>query len=749
MKELLLIQFGLHLTKSTKLVGYDNENYRIETSEKKYILKTYSDLALFPLLEAENEALNYLEMTATLNHPTPIKFLDGSTIKTVIIAGEKKIVRLLTYLEGTFLGDVTTTKSAIPTLGKFLAQLNKNLMQWVHPAIKARIWEWNLESYAIIKDFIPEIESPKNQNIVRYFIQQYETEVVPLYPKLRKATLHNDANEWNILIQKNQTIGIIDFGDITYSHLINEVAIAMTYISYDKEEPLKWATQLLDAYHQELPLLPEEIEVLYHTIALRLCQSVCNAAHSKKQNPENSYITQSEKDAWSMLYRWLAINPKGATNQFRNAVGLIPHQAPPIKSMISKRHELMSPIVSLSYKDPIPMEKAAFQYMYDTAGNTFLDAYNNIPHVGHTHPKVVAAGQKQMATLNTNTRYLYKQLPHYASKLLAKFPPKLNKVFFVNSGSEASDLAIRMARAHTQWHNLMVMEHGYHGHTQVGIEISDYKFNNPKGIGQQQHIVAVPLPTSPKGITTLKATSLVSKATEALEIFNQPIAAFICETILGCAGQVPLPEGFLKKLYPIIRKKGGLCIVDEVQTGFGRVGNSFWAFEAQEVIPDMVIIGKPMANGHPMGAVVTTEAVAASFEKGVEFFSSFGGNPVSCAIAAATLDVIEEEKLQENALIVGQYYKELFQELQKKHSCIADVRGKGLFLGVELIDGIGNPNTQLAQNVKNKMRDQHILISTDGPYDNVLKTKPPLCFTKENALLVVESLNKILLQMVD
>ena len=212
---------------------------------------------------------------------------------------------------------------------------------------------------------------------------------------------------------------------------------------------------------------------------------------------------------------------------------------------------------------------------------------------------------------------------------------------------------------------------------------------------------------------------------------------------------MPLPDGFLKKLYPIIRKKGGLCIVDEVQTGFGRVGNSFWAFEAQDVIPDMVIIGKPMANGHPMGAVVTSEAVAASFEKGVEFFSSFGGNPVSCAIAAATLDVIEEEKLQENALIVGQYYKELFQELQKKHSCIADVRGKGLFLGVELIDAMGNPNTQLAQNVKNKMRDQHILISTDGPYDNVLKTKPPLCFTKENALLVVESLNKILLQMVD
>lgn len=746
MKELLLTYFGLHLQKSEKIVGYDNENYQLEASGKKYILKSYTDESLLPLIAAEVEALNYLAQVAPGVYPTPIPFLDGSYVKVLVVDEHPKIIRLLNHLEGTFLGEITPDNQTIQSLGTFLARLNKQLMRWSHPEIKARAWEWNLESYLLFKAFIPDIPTKRKQHLVRYFIQQYEMEVVPQYSKLRKATLHNDANEWNILTHNNKTVGIIDFGDITYSHLINEVAIAMTYICYDKEQPLEWATSLLVSYHKELPLHEEEIEVLYLTIALRLCQSVCNAAHAKKQDPENKYITSSEENAWKTLNRWLTIHPKRATNHFRKAVGFIPHKAVPISSMIEERHQVMSPLISMSYQTPIAMEKAAFQYMYDRQGHTFLDAYNNIPHVGHCHPKVVAAGQKQMAKLNTNTRYLYQQLPRYASKLLAKLPPSLNKIFFVNSGSEASDLAIRMARAHTQHHGLMVMEHGYHGHTQIGIEISDYKFNHPKGLGQQEHILSLPLPIAAgsKLAPSYSATELVASASEQLHQFKKPVAAFISETILGCAGQLPLPENFLKKIYPLIRKQGGVCIVDEVQTGFGRIGSSFWAFESQGVVPDIVILGKPMANGHPMGAVVTTEAIAASFENGVEFFSSFGGNPVSCAIAEAVLDVIEEENLQQNALEVGTYYKSLLNKLKERHSCIGAVRGEGLFLGVELLDAFGKPATTLAKKVKNTLREQYILISTDGPFDNVIKTKPPLCFTKENAAQVVAALDKAL-----
>jgi len=223
------------------------------------------------------------------------------------------------------------------------------------------------------------------------------------------------------------------------------------------------------------------------------------------------------------------------------------------------------------------------------------------------------------------------------------------------------------------------------------------------------------------------------------------IAAFIAEPVVGCAGQIPLAHGYLKPVYEAIRNQGGVCISDEVQTGFGRLGEHFWGYEAQNVIPDIVIMGKPIANGHPMGAVICTDQIAASFEEGVEFFSSFGGNPVSCAVALSVLEVIEEEGLQENARNVGNYYKECLKELQEKYPCIGDVRGSGLFIGIEMVyDHTLKPNPAIASMIKNKLRERHILISTDGPHNNVLKTKPALCFTKANVDTVVDAIGQIL-----
>ena len=382
--------------------------------------------------------------------------------------------------------------------------------------------------------------------------------------------------------------------------------------------------------------------------------------------------------------------------------------------------------------------------MYDAYGNTYLDAYNNIPHVGHGHPIVVEAGQKQMARLNTNTRYLYDILPEYAENLLSKLPEHLNKVYFVNSGSEANDLAIRMARLHTGFEDIMVVEHGYHGHTQTGIDISDYKFNHPKGQGKKEHILKTKIPNAYNG-TYIGYQSGNQYASDAIEeIYNSEkgIAAFICEPIIGCGGQVPLAQGYLKPVYDAIHGQGGICISDEVQTGFGRLGDCFWGFEQHKVMPDMVVIGKPMGNGHPMGAVITTDSISNSFEQGVEFFSSFGGNPVSCAIGNAVLKVIETEQLQERALETGHYYKRLLKDLMGNHSEIGDVRGSGLFLGMELIDENGQANTKLAQFIKNELRMRKILISTDGPFDSVIKTKPPLIFNSSNALRVSEEIDR-------
>lgn len=752
MKELIQQEFNFSALEIKRLNGYENINFLVKTSEANYIFKTYKvSNDLLSILESETKALLYLqeEQEDSSKFPKPIPFSNGDFIKILDIDGEPTICRMLSFLEGEFLGDTTATSELFKSFGVFLAEMNNRLQKFDSYVYRARQWEWDIQYFHLNKKYLSDISDPHNRSVASYFFQQFEENVTPILPELRKQIIHNDANEWNTLAKNGKVAGIIDFGDLAHSQLINELAIAISYACFEKEEPLEWATIILKSYHKILPIKEKELSVLYYLIAARLCTSVCNSAYSRKIDPSNAYATGSENNAWDLLHKWIAISPVMAENEFRKSIGLPIKPVKTTQEDINNRLQHISPILSLSYENPISVGRSAFQYMYDTDGNTFLDAYNNIPHVGHSHPKVVAAGQKQMALLNTNTRYLYDLLPKYAEKLLSKFPKSLNKVFFVNSGSAASDLALRMMHAHTKQQKIMVMEHGYHGNTQLSMDISDYKFSNKKGSGKKSNILKTPIPDTYNGKYLNNdgsaGRSYAQEAIEEIEQSEQPIAAFISEPIVGCGGQVPLAKGYLKEIYPAIRKQGGVCISDEVQTGFGRLGDYFWGFEEHEVVPDIVIIGKPMANGHPMGAVITTTEISDSFSEGVEFFSSFGGNPVSCAIGLAVLEVIDEEKLQENAKIVGDFYKSLFVDLQRKYKCIGDVRGSGLFIGVEIVKNEDkDPDTELAALIKNEMRNQHILISTDGPADNVLKTKPPLCFTKENAQLVVEKIEKIL-----
>jgi 4-aminobutyrate aminotransferase-like enzyme len=750
MNSFLEKEFGFSKVDSEKLNGYDNVNYLVSTANNKYIFKTYYySQELFDLVTAENKVLLFLREIENNYYPTPIPFTDGTFVKSQTINKKRQVCRMLSFLEGEFLGNVKHTRNVFKSLGAFLANLDLQLQKLNSYVIKSRVWEWDIQNLGLNKKYLDDITNSKDRNVIRYFFLQFDEVVTPYFPELRKQLIHNDANEWNILVQDDAISGLIDFGDIAYSFLINEVAIAITYACYDKENPLEWACIILESYHNILPLEEKEIDVLYYLIAARLCISVCNSAHAKKTDPDNIYASVSEKSAWKMIYRWLEINPIHAKNSFKKVTGHKIDEVPQLDNVISKRHQHISSLLSLSYKEPIYMESSAFQYMYDAFGNTFLDAYNNIPHVGHSHPKIVEAGQRQMAKLNTNTRYLYDELAVYSEHLLSKFPKTLNKVFFVNSGSAASDLAIRLAKYHTGYEDIMVMETGYHGNTQSSIDISDYKFNNPKGQGQKEYIIKTAIPDTYKGkfaTNNENAGKLYGQeATHQISNSKNPIAAFISEPIVGCAGQMPLAEGYLQVVYPAIKKQGGVCISDEVQTGFGRLGDYFWGYEAHGVLPDIVILGKPIANGHPMGAVVCTNEIALSFEKGVEFFSSFGGNPVSCAIANAVLNVIEEEKLQENAKTVGGYYKSLLKELMYKYPSIGDIRGSGLFLGVEIVQQHTKlPDTALANHIKNELRKRKILISTDGFHDNVLKTKPPLCFTKKDAEKVADTIDKVL-----
>ncbi len=430
-----------------------------------------------------------------------------------------------------------------------------------------------------------------------------------------------------------------------------------------------------------------------------------------------------------------------------------PATEPNLAETQSARNSFLGKNLSLSYQRPLKIVRGWRQYLYDDTARAYLDVYNNVPLVGHSHPRVVAAAQKQLALLNTNTRYLHDNIARYAERLTQLLPAPLKICFFVNSGSEANELALRLARAHTKREDVLVLDHAYHGHTSTLIDISPYKFNGPGGTGRKPWVHVAPLADDYRGEFRRDDSQAGNKyAQQAAEILlqakseNRQIAAFIAESLPSVGGQIVFPKNYLFEMYKHVRAAGALCIADEVQTGFGRLGTHFWGFETQQVVPDIVVLGKPIGNAFPLAAVITTPEIAASFANGMEFFSTFGGNPVACAAGLAVLDVLKEENLQQNALEVGNHLKESLHALQTKYPIIGDVRGSGLFLGIDLVNDCDtrSPAPDQATYITNRLRDCGILTGTDGPHHNVLKLRPPLIFTKQDAGLFSATLDSIL-----
>jgi len=419
------------------------------------------------------------------------------------------------------------------------------------------------------------------------------------------------------------------------------------------------------------------------------------------------------------------------------------------KELQNLRDRYLGPSLSLAYDEPLHIVRGEGQYLFDADGNQYLDCVNNVQHVGHCHPRVVAAARKQCGKLNTNTRYLSDNVVTYAKNLVDTLPDGLDVCFFTNSGSESNDLALRLARHFTGSKETIVFGAAYHGHLSSLIEISPYKHAGPGGSGPPDFVYTVPAPDPFRGKyrgpdCTGDYVQEVQRVIARINGKGLRVSAFVVEAIMGCGGQLLIPEGLLKGAFELVRKAGGVCIADEVQIGFGRIGSHFWGFENCGVVPDIVTMGKPMGNGHPLSAVVTTREIADTFNNGMEYFNSFGGNPVSCAVGQAVLDVIKDEELQENALHVGSHLLDQLNTLKSKHDLIGDVRGAGLFIGVELVDDRCSldPAGNEADALINMMKEKGFLLSSDGPDHNVIKIKPPMVFTKANADFLVKTLDE-------
>ncbi|HLO82695.1 MAG TPA: aminotransferase class III-fold pyridoxal phosphate-dependent enzyme [Chitinophagaceae bacterium] len=738
------------------LTGEYDFNFMLQGDDgKRYILKISDDKQGYFFIDAQVQILNHLvkkDIAPFFNHH--IKSLDGKDLIVLEAAEKKYYMRLLNFLEGDFWMNLAHRSDALHIdFGQFLGKMDRALQDFSHPAMH-RHYLWDISSAMDANRKLHYIRNHERRRIAGYFLLQFETEVLPHISSLRHAYAHHDANDTNVLVIGDKVSGLIDFGDMVHTALINNVAVACTYAMMNHDNPLQAATLIVKGYHHVYPLMEQELDLLYYLIAARLCISVTQSAYNASIETNNEHHFISEKPAWDLLYKFIRINPVKAQDEFRKICGFKGSiDQSDYSELLLERKEYIGRNLSISYKEKIKIVKGALQYLYDDKGNTYVDCVNNPSHVGHCHPVVVKRMQRQIATLNTNTRYLNDHMMEYAKRLTATLPPSLSVCYFTNSGSEANDLAVRMARHYTKQKDIIVLDHAYHGTSTVAMEMSPYKFDGKGGFGKMPWIHKAMNPDMYRGPYRYgdadagkKYADDVQRIIEELRKSGKAPAVFICETLLGVGGQIPLPPGYLKEAYQFVRAAGGVCIADEVQVGFGRVGDKFWGFELQDVVPDIVVMGKPIGNGHPLAAVVVTNEIADAFNNGMEYFNTFGGNPVSMATGLAVLDVIQGEDMQRHAKETGEYLMEGLKKLMNKYPLISDVRGHGLFIGAEMVTNRETlePAVPEIDAVVEMVKARGYLLSTDGPLHNVIKIKPPMPFNKQNADELVHYLDEAL-----
>jgi len=424
--------------------------------------------------------------------------------------------------------------------------------------------------------------------------------------------------------------------------------------------------------------------------------------------------------------------------------------APAATSLVKRRKQTFGPTSMLFYERPLNLVRGEGVWLHDADGTRYLDAYNNVPSVGHCHPRVVDAISRQLGTLNTHTRYLYDNIYTYAERLLGTMPEPVSNIVFTCTGSESGDLALRIARAVTGGTGFIVTENAYHGNTTAVTEISP---SSASAEPRPPYVFLVPAPdTYRQDSKTVghRFAEDIRAAIAGMKAAGIRLAGFIADSIFSSDGVFPGEPGFLAEAVAAVRDAGGVYIADEVQPGFGRTGEKMWGFDRHGLVPDMVVMGKPMGNGFPMGGVAVKPEMLEAFGSKSGYFNTFGGNPVAAAAGLAVLDVLNDEGLQENAFETGAYLRSELRIAGGNGDRVGDVRGAGLYIGVEIVrdKASAEPDRALAERIVNGMRERNILIGTAGGHGNVLKIRPPLCFTREHADIFIDGFRSTLAKVI-
>jgi 4-aminobutyrate aminotransferase-like enzyme/aminoglycoside phosphotransferase (APT) family kinase protein len=622
------------------------------------------------------------------------------------------LVRLFERMPGRS-GGPDLADDAVRAVTAMHARLNLALRGFFHPAA-GRDLLWNPGQAARLRPLAASIQDAARRKIVERVLDRFEERVRPRWAFLPAQVVHCDFTTDNVLFDEGGHVtGITDFGDISFGAQAGDLAIDVVSLLRGRPEGdvFRIARIAIDGYQSRIPLEDEELDLLGDLVAARLAALVTISAWRVERYPENAeYIQAWDVDSWALLEQFDAVGLDAVAHELG-----APQPSAPTEELLRRRSAALgSALTGLTYRNPVHVVRGEGIWLFDADGRRLLDAYNNVPVVGHCHPRVTEAVVRQTRLLNTHSRYLYEPLVELAERLVATMPPEteLDAVMLVNSGSEANDLAWRLATVATGHSGAIVTEFAYHGVTTAVADFSPEEW--PHGF-RPEHVETI----SPVGVG-------MADAVEQLDARRHGLAATYLDCGFTSDGIWTPSADEVQAVARATREAGGLLVADEVQAGHGRTGEHLWSFAQYGIAPDVVTLGKPMGNGYPVAAVIARQELFDRLREETEVFWTFGGNPVAARAALAVLDVIEDERLIENAKRVGE---ELIAAL--RHLGIGEVRGRGLLVGVEL------ESADHADNVVNRMRDAGVLINRTGPKGNVLKIRPPLVFSVEHVEVLV------------
>ena len=730
------------------LPGERDCNFRLRTADSRdFVLKILDVASDAESIDCLVRVLEHVgEQDPLLPVPRLCPTQHGLEAGRFVRDGIEYATCLVSYLPGKLLAQCCASQPLLLEVGSVLGRLDRALQGFFHRSLHRRL-AWDVRRLPELMEFAGLIERPSVRQLVETVAGEVR-EAMPRLRSLRSQAVHADCHPGNLLVAEDgrSISGILDFGDMIHAPLIFEPAIAMSECLTEAVAPADALANILRGYVQILPLHEPEVDLLYPVVTARHAVTILLHAWRGRHDVSGAEVLKTAAHhAAVSLDVLLGVDRARLCREWRIAAGteVSRGNVGAAGTVLARRRRFMGAGAELFYERPLHLVRGSGVWMYDLEDRAYLDVYNNVPHVGHAHPAVVGAIQKQSAILATHTRYLHETILDYADQLTSRLPPQLDACIFVNSGSEANDVAWRIAQLITGQRGGIVMQNAYHGVTDAVAALTP-------GVGEPRDPRVVTIAPPPAHLRaddvmtaaeTAATAADVDQALATLRSRGFSPAAFYIDTAITSSGVFDAPPQWARLVESRVRAAGALIVADEVQYGLGRAGSHFWGFERRGLQPDIVTLGKPVANGYPMGVVVANRAVIEAFQAKFGFFSTFGGNAVAAAAALAVLEVLEREELMANAYNTGNYLRARIEAVAARHECLGNLRGTGLLFGLEVRGADAATAKRRCKGIINRLAAEHrILIGYEGPQADILKLRPPMPFRREHADLLAAAL---------